>query len=478
MQDTLPPHDDVAEAGCLGCVLSANGEAATLLEQLTLDDFFDVRHQEVFRALTSLKIDGKPLDPISVILWLRAKRKIDDAGGDAYVASLPDQTPSHLIFRNFLETVKDRATRRSVLRDAGELSLLAHDTTISTVGLADAAQRMLDAHGRTGTKQVPEIVDAADFLSKPNIKPTELVYGLLHQGSKMVLGGGSKTFKTWTLLDLALSVAFGEPWLSFKTVKGRVLYVNLEIQPAFFHDRITAGSREKGIVLCPGQFDVWNLRGHSAPHAAIIPRIITRVKQHGYALIILDPIYKLYGDTDENSASDVAGLMNSLERLSVETKAAVAFGAHYSKGNQASKETIDRISGSGVFARDPDTILNFTRHEEEDAFTVEATLRNFKPVDPFAVRWQHPLMRSADDLDPTKLKNIKGRRQQHTVEKILDLLKAEKGRKWATTTWQKKCESEKGVSKSTFYELLDKAKTDPQLKQTPAGQWFYEPSAT
>jgi len=37
--------------------------------------------------------------------------------------------------------------------------------------------------------------------------------------------------------------------------------------------------------------------------------------------------------------------------------AASVFGAHFSKGNQAGKESIDRISGSGVFARDPDTIL-------------------------------------------------------------------------------------------------------------------------
>ena len=58
-------------------------------------------------------------------------------------------------------------------------------------------------------------------------------------------------------------------------------------------------------------------------------------------------------------------MLNEIEALAVETGAAVAFGAHYSKGNQAGKEVIDRIGGSGVFARDPDSILNFTRHEEE-----------------------------------------------------------------------------------------------------------------
>ena len=34
----------------------------------------------------------------------------------------------------------------------------------------------------------------------------DVVEGLLHRGSKMVLGGGSKSFKTWQLADLAMRV--------------------------------------------------------------------------------------------------------------------------------------------------------------------------------------------------------------------------------------------------------------------------------
>jgi hypothetical protein len=331
----------------------------------------------------------------------------------------------------------------------------------------------VDADGEATS--LPSILDAAKFLAESIPVPAELVHSVLHEGSKMVLGGGSKTFKTWTLLDLAVSVATGEPWMRFKTNKGRVLFLNFEIQPGFFQQRIAALVREKSINLPPDQFDLWNLRGHSASYQSIIPRIITRVKEAAYSLIILDPVYKLYGDTDENSAGAVARLMNAVEDLAVQTGAAVAFGAHYAKGNAAAKEAIDRISGSGVFARDPDSILNFTKHEEPDALTVEATLRNFKPIEPFVVRWQYPLMRRADDLDPAKLKNPKGRPPKHTADKILELLK---GHEWHTGEWQKQSESEKGVPKSTFYELFEKAKSDPRLKQTQSGQWFYEPAAS
>jgi hypothetical protein len=271
---------------------------------------------------------------------------------------------------------------------------------------------------------------------------------------------------------LALSVAAGEPWLSFETKQGRVLFMNFEIQPAFFQQRIRTVVDAKKISLAHGMIDVWNLRGQAAGHVSILPRITKLVKDGRYALIVLDPVYKIYGDVDENSAGNVAGLMNAIEALTVATGAAVAFGAHYSKGNQAGKESIDRISGSGVFARDPDSILNFTRHEEHEAFTVELTLRNSPPVAPFVVRWLYPLMRRADDLDPAKLKTKPGRKRIHTVEKILECLA---GRSLTTTAWQKRASSEKNIPKTPFYALFEEAKKLPELRQTVGGQWRYEP---
>lgn len=268
---------------------------------------------------------------------------------------------------------------------------------------------------------LPTIIDASKFLTEKYTRPAELIGGLLHQGTKMVIGGGSKSFKTWVQLDVAISVAHGIPWLHLPCVQGRVLYVNFEIHPVFFQDRIRAVTAARQLPqVAPGALHVWNLRGFAAAHTLIVPQIIQRIKDEGYMLVVIDPIYKLYGKTDENSAAEVADLMNSLERICVETKAAVLFGAHYSKGNQSGKEAMDRISGSGVFARDPDSIVPFTLHEEDGCFTVEPILRNLHPVAPFVVRWKFPLMTIADDLDPTKLRQQnKGRKREYDPTELL-----------------------------------------------------------
>jgi regulatory protein RepA len=238
----------------------------------------------------------------------------------------------------------------------------------------------------TGELVLPDIEDAATLTTADLPKPPVLIDKILHAGSKMVIGGGSKSFKTWALADLAISVACGTPWWGQETSRTRVLYINLEIQPAFFAERLKKVLSARGLTLNREELSVWNLRGHAAGIERLIPRILSEVSKQSYRLIILDPIYKCLGSRDENRAGDIGSMMNQLEWLAVKSEAAVVFGAHFSKGNQSAKESMDRIGGSGVFARDPDSIVVLTRHKEENAFAVEATLRNFAPIKPFCVR--------------------------------------------------------------------------------------------
>ncbi len=322
----------------------------------------------------------------------------------------------------------------------------------------------------TATNDLPPMEDAASLISKPIDLPPDVIEGLLHRGAKMVLGGGSKTFKTWTLADLAISVATGGAWLAnFPTKRGRVLYINLELQGAFFAKRLRDVCNENQVNLEPGYLTVWNLRGKAADLSRLRPLLLQRIAQNDYVLIIIDPIYKLLGLRDENKAGDIASLLNEIEALAVETGAAVAFGAHYSKGNQAGKEVIDRIGGSGVFARDPDTILNFTRHEENDCFTVDATLRNHPPIKPFVARWEYPLMCVDPLLDPTQLKQPGGRPGMYHAGELLELIT----QPMAASEIVEAAKEELGMPQRRVFELLKELKQAGRIIQ-PEKRGKYE----
>lgn len=273
------------------------------------------------------------------------------------------------------------------------------------------------------TDSLPAWVDGNELLGYESESPEVLVMGpdgsedgaILRLGSKLVVGGGSKMGKTWCLVDLALAVAAGGKWLGhFQCKQGSVLYVNLELR------RHTAGRRMRWIAekrgYCKGTglkpevssaIKTWNLRGECYDITTMLSTARIRLKEKDapkFSLIILDPIYKTYGDKDENSAGDMAALMLEIEQFADECGAAIAFAAHFSKGNQSGKDAMDRISGSGVMARDPDAILTFTNHEEEDCYTMDAILREFAPIPPLVFQWEAPTMNPRPDLDPSKLK--------------------------------------------------------------------------
>jgi hypothetical protein len=275
---------------------------------------------------------------------------------------------------------------------------------IDTAEIGELPELDTEARPAAPAESLPPWTDAAEFCAAEIETPPEIVKGVLHQGCKLVVGGSSKSRKSWLLLDLALAVSSGTNWLKFPTTKARVLFVNLELPAFSIQRRLQSIAKARGIEIEPGMLTLWNLRGHAASYKTLLPMIIAQAKAHGFGLVILDPSYKLLGDADENSASDIAKLLNALERLAVDTGAALAFSAHFAKGNASQKEAMDRISGSGVFARDPDAILVFTALQTDDAYAVESILRTFPPQLPFAIRWQYPVFQVAEDMDPGDLR--------------------------------------------------------------------------
>ncbi|HNW08851.1 MAG TPA: AAA family ATPase [Verrucomicrobiota bacterium] len=252
---------------------------------------------------------------------------------------------------------------------------------------------------------LPEIEFLREFVASAPAAPPQVIEGLLHQGCKMILGGTSKSNKSWCLLDLAMSVASGEKWWGHRCARMPVVYINFELPRWSIGQRINAlaGARPE----CQGLGDtlaLWNLRGRSADLSRLRPKLEEQLARHAFGLIILDPAYKLLGERDENANGEIASLMNEFEALAQSSGAAVVVAHHFAKGDSSAKTAIDRMSGAGAWARDPDSILILTPHEEPDCFTVSAILRNLPQRPEFVVEWDYPLMRLAPELNPGALR--------------------------------------------------------------------------
>jgi RecA-family ATPase len=254
----------------------------------------------------------------------------------------------------------------------------------------------------------PDISLLSVWNDMPPLKE-ELIPGVLRVGHKMLLAGPSKAGKSFLLINLAISIAEGCDWIGMQCRQGRVCYVNLELDSASCFKRFKEAYEKKHIAPDHiGDIDIWNLRGHAVPMNKLAPVMIHRFKERKYAAVISDPIYKVITG-DENNATEMSQFCSYFDQVATEMGVSVIYCHHHSKGASGKyANAADRSSGSGVFARDPDAILDL-RELNEDGLTdkyreghddacevltgweMSGTLREFAPMADVRLWFDYPL---------------------------------------------------------------------------------------
>lgn len=217
----------------------------------------------------------------------------------------------------------------------------------------------------------PEALESV-WDNMPELSPP-LIDHVLRQGHKMLIAGPSKAGKSFLQIEMCIAIAEGRKWLTWQCAQGRVMYVNLEL------DRPSCLHRFKDVYNAMGipaknlqNIDIWNLRGNSIPMDKLAPKLIRRAAKKDYIAIVIDPIYKVITG-DENSADQMANFCNQFDKVCNELGCAVIYCHHHSKGSQGNKKSMDRASGSGVFARDPDALLDLIELEQPESLQKQET---------------------------------------------------------------------------------------------------------
>lgn len=254
-------------------------------------------------------------------------------------------------------------------------------------------------------KSLRQLVQLYPTLRKPVIE------GLLREGETMNVISAPKIGKSWLVIDLALAVATGRPWLGMNCVPGDVLILDNELHSETSANRIPKVAEARGIDMesVADRLCIENLRGRLQNLFALGP-YFQQFERGRFKVIILDAFYRfLPMQTNENDNGTMASLYNYLDSFADCLKCCFVLVHHTSKGNQSLKELTDVGAGAGAQSRATDTHLILRRHEEEDAVVMDAAVRSWPPREPRCLRWAWPVWMPADDLDPTALRKEGGR---------------------------------------------------------------------
>jgi len=293
-------------------------------------------------------------------------------------------------------------------RSSGPNATWGGGTNSSPGNTGTAAPGAAEPTGRPGPR--PQFRSAGELMRDcPALRPP-ILHGLLREGETLNIIAPPKTGKSWLVLDAALSVATGQPWLGREVVGGEVLIIDNELHGETMANRIPKVAEARGIPIAEyrDRLHVDNLRGSLTPLAGM-ESYFGALEPNRFKLIILDAWYRFQAPgTDENSNADATEMYNLLDRFAARLNCAFVCIHHSTKGNQSGKSITDVGAGAGAQSRAADAHMIIRQHAEEGCFVIEAVARSWAPPEPVCVRWNWPVFRIEHGLDAASLLGAKG----------------------------------------------------------------------
>lgn len=265
------------------------------------------------------------------------------------------------------------------------------------------------------------VLDGAEMLATAPPEHEPVLSGLFDRHALVEIVGPSKTRKSFSVLQLALSLTAGRDVFGFNVPRPfSVLLADLELSEADLRRRLYRMGHALGI----GPADVGDrlrvlpLAGQEGLMARIEAAAV------GADVVIADPLYALCdgGETIE----DLRAPLRWLRRLAV-GRAACCFVHHDAKGAAGDRDTRDRGSGSGITGRSVDARVTLTPNAADPANAVVMGFmcRSYVVPEPRALRFNGDCFEGCDL--PAEPERSIDRRTKATRPKIAGYTRAALG---------------------------------------------------
>ena len=147
----IPPHSVEAEQAVLGGVFLKPDSLYTLVDMLHAEDFYLPAHGIIFSVFQELFQRSIPIDLISVAEELKAKSKLEEAGGAVYLAELARTSISAANAEYYAELVRDKSMARQLISSCADTIGDSYEPGTDVRALLDQTEQNIFAISQRGS---------------------------------------------------------------------------------------------------------------------------------------------------------------------------------------------------------------------------------------------------------------------------------------------------------------------------------------
>ena len=392
----IPPQNVDAEASLLGSILIDEEAMIKVASGIKDDDFYEQRHRDIYSAMLKLYEMRKPIDLLTLSDRLRDEGNLETIGGASYLTELTNLVPTAAHIEHYADIVKQKATRRKLLKAAEEIVTLSYEDEKTVDDLLGEAEARLFAVSQKHIKQdltsleqiLTESFDRLDELHRDKNKIRGIPTGFrdldnilagLQRSDLFILAARPAMGKSTFAMNIAHHIAAKE--------KLAVLYFSLEMSKEQLVDRLLAA--EAGI-------DSWNLRtgnlsdrdfdslGHAmgalseaqlyiddTPGLSVLElrtKARREAQKHKLGLIMIDYLQLMSGSakSGDNRVQEISEISRGLKAIARELNVPLVALSQLSRSVESRSPQIPQLSDlreSGSIEQDADIVAFIYRED-------------------------------------------------------------------------------------------------------------------
>ncbi len=139
----VPPHSEEAEQSVIGSILIDHDAVGVAAENLKPEDFYNLRHKEIFEAILDLYHAGRAVDLVTLKSQLEHRGKLEAAGDMKYLSQVATAVPNSVHIRQYVKIVKDKALYRRFIQLGNQVLQQSFTTETPIEQLSESVEKQV-----------------------------------------------------------------------------------------------------------------------------------------------------------------------------------------------------------------------------------------------------------------------------------------------------------------------------------------------